>query len=61
MENNKLLMTPEELSKYTGIGINRCQLLLKRTDFPAIYIGNKRMAIKSEINPWLIKHIGKAI
>lgn len=65
MENiekeEKLLLTIDEMASLSGLGKNTAYKLAKRDDFPCVIIGNKKMAIKSQLDNWFIKHIGESI
>ncbi len=65
MEINKkeesLLITLKEAASYVGIGINKIYELAKKSDFPCVKVGAKRLVIKSELESYLISNRGKAI
>ncbi len=60
-DNNKLLLTLKEAAAYIGVGINKIYELSKRSDFPCVKVGTKRLAIKSELSNYLLKNKGRSL
>ena len=48
-----LLLTIEEASEYTGLGITKIRELSKRRDFPKVLNGSKTLIIKKDLPKWI--------
>ena len=57
----KLTLTIKECAALTGIGEIKLRELVHTESFPVIWVGNRALIIRSEIEKWLIHNIGQKI
>ena len=56
-----LLLTIEEASEYTGLGITKIRELSKRSDFPKVLNGSKTLVIKKDLPKWLGRYKSRTL
>lgn len=56
--NLKTTLTIKETAKYSNIGINKINSLLKSPNCPfVLYIGNKKLVKRKEFEDYISKHL----
>lgn len=60
MQEKKAVISVREMAKYLGIGVNVAYELVRRPDFPALRLGEKRIVIPIDLlNEWVKNNVGK--
>lgn len=60
MQEKKAVISVREMAKYLGIGVNVAYELVRRRDFPALRLGEKRIVIPIDLlNEWVKNNVGK--
>ena len=49
MQEKKAVISVREMAKYLGIGVNVAYELVRRPDFPALRLGEKRIVIPIDL------------
>ena len=54
----KILLTAEEASEYSGIGINKIRDMLKEPQCPfVLYYGNRKLVKRKELENYLLNNV----
>lgn len=56
---NQKTMSVKEFSAEYGLGENKCYEMVNSNDFPMFRCGKKIFIIRSKVDEWLEKQIGK--
>lgn len=58
---DKLLIDTKELCQVLGIGTNTARELIRKPDFPVLYVGNRARVVVSKLDKWLEDNVGADI